>query len=53
MLSNQIKSISKLSIVAALYVALTYILGFISFGEIQFRIAEILMLLCFLNILYH
>lgn len=49
MLSNQIKSISKLSIVAALYVALTYIFGFISFGEIQFRIAEMLMLLCFFN----
>lgn len=49
MLSNQIKSITKISIVAALYVALTYIFGFISFGEIQFRIAEILMLLCFFN----
>lgn len=49
MLSNKIKSITKLSIVAALYVALTYIFGFISFGEIQFRIAEILMLLCFFN----
>ena len=49
MLSNQIKSITKLSIVAALYVALTYAFSFISFGEIQFRIAEILMLLCFFN----
>ena len=49
MLSNKIKSITKLSIVAALYVALTYIFGFMSFGEIQFRIAEILMLLCFFN----
>ena len=49
MLSNKIKSITKLSIVAALYVALTYIFGFISFGDIQIRIAEILMLLCFFN----
>ena len=49
MLSNQIKSITKLSIVAALYVALTYAFSFMSFGEIQFRIAEILMLLCFFN----
>lgn len=49
MLSKQIKSITNISIVAALYVALTYIFGFISFGEIQFRIAEILMLLCFFN----
>ncbi len=37
----------KLAAVAALYVALTYALGFMSYGSIQFRVAEMLMLLCF------
>lgn len=37
----------KLAAVAALYVALTYALGFMSYGNIQFRVAEALMLLCF------
>ena len=39
--------IAKLAAVAALYVALTYALGFMSYGNIQFRVAEALMLLCF------
>ena len=39
--------LAKLAIVAALYVVLTYALGFMSYGNIQFRIAEALMLLCF------
>lgn len=46
---KSIHSIMKLAIIAGLYVVLTYALNFISFGEIQFRIAEILMLLCFFN----
>ncbi len=37
----------KLAFVAALYVVLTYALGFMSYGNIQFRVAEALMLLCF------
>lgn len=37
----------KLAAVAAIYVALTYALGFMSYGNIQFRVAEMLMLLCF------
>lgn len=37
----------RLSIVAALYVVLTLIFSFISYGDIQFRIAEILIILCF------
>lgn len=37
----------RLSIVASVYVVLTLGLGFMSFGGIQFRIAEALMLLCF------
>ena len=49
MRKNQISSarIAKLAAVAAIYVALTYALGFMSYGNIQFRIAEALMLLCF------
>lgn len=39
--------IVKLAAVAALYVALVYALGFMSYGNIQFRVAEVLMLLCF------
>lgn len=46
---SKIHTIMKLSIIAGLYVVLTYALNFISFGEIQFRVAEILMLLCFFN----
>ncbi len=37
----------KLGIVAAIYVALTLALSSLSYGNIQFRIAEALMLLCF------
>lgn len=39
--------IAKLAAVAAVYVVLTYVLGFMSYGNIQFRVAEALMLLCF------
>lgn len=39
--------IAKLAAVAAVYVVLTYALGFMSYGNIQFRVAEALMLLCF------
>ena len=42
-----LKNISLLSLIAALYVALSLILAPISFGIVQFRIAEILVLLCF------
>ncbi|MCD7847776.1 MAG: QueT transporter family protein [Oscillospiraceae bacterium] len=37
----------KLAVVAAIYVALTLALSSLSYGNIQFRIAEALMLLCF------
>ena len=43
-------SIMKLAIIAALYVTLTYALSFLSYNEIQFRVAEILMLLCFFKL---
>jgi len=44
-----IKEIARLSIVAAIYVALTMAVSPIAFGPIQFRISEILLLLCFFN----
>ncbi len=37
----------RLALVASLYVALTMALSWISFGLIQFRVAELLVLLCF------
>ena len=41
------KRLVTLAFVAAVYVALTYALGFMAYGNIQFRVAEALMLLCF------
>lgn len=41
------RKVIRLSVVTALYVALTLVLSWISYGEIQFRVAEILVLLCF------
>lgn len=42
-----VQNIARLAVVAALYAALTIALSGLSFGPIQFRIAEILTLLCF------
>lgn len=42
-----VSRIAKLAVVTAMYVALTVLLAPISFGPIQFRLAEILVLLCF------
>ena len=44
-----IKFIASSAIIAALYVALTWLLAPISYGSIQFRISEILVLLVFFN----
>jgi len=44
---SRIYQIIRLAIITALYVTLTIVLSFISYGDIQFRIAEILILLCF------
>ena len=44
-----IRFIATSAIVAALYVALTWLLAPISYGSIQFRISEILILLVFFN----
>ena len=45
--NSETKKVIRIAVVAALYVALTYAFGWMSYGEIQFRIAEILVLLCF------
>lgn len=42
-----IKRTVRLSVVASLYVVLTLVFSFLSYGDIQFRIAEMLILLCF------
>lgn len=47
-----IKMLTKLSVVSALYVALTIALEPLSYGAIQFRISEALMLLVIYNPLY-
>lgn len=39
----------RIAIIAALYVGLTYAFAFMSYGGVQFRISEILVLLCFYN----
>ena len=43
------RDIASNAIIAALYVALTYAFAFMSYGNIQVRISEFLMLLCFFN----
>lgn len=42
-----VRKIAILSVVAALYVAVTMALGSLSYGNIQFRVSEALVLLCF------
>lgn len=43
----KVRDIARLAIICALYVGLTYAFSFASYGDIQFRISEILVLLCF------
>jgi uncharacterized membrane protein len=43
------KRIARIAIVAALYFALTMAVAPIAFGQVQFRVSEILVLLCFYN----
>ncbi|MBZ4670101.1 MAG: hypothetical protein PWQ76_629 [Clostridiales bacterium] len=43
------KRIARIAIVAALYFALTLAVAPIAFGQVQFRVSEILVLLCFYN----
>ena len=48
-MKNNVRFLCESAIVAALYAVLTWILAPISYGPIQFRIAEILVLLVFFN----
>ncbi|MFH0993161.1 MAG: QueT transporter family protein [bacterium] len=43
----KLRTITRFAAVAAAYVVLTYVFGFIAYGDVQFRIAELLILLCF------
>ena len=47
------KDIAKIGIVMALYVILTVAIAPLSYGNIQFRFSEILLLLCFFNPKYN
>jgi len=44
-MTNKNKQIATVGLIAALYAVITLALGFISYGQIQFRISEILMFL--------
>lgn len=44
-MTNKNKKIAVVGLIAALYAVVTLALGFISYGQIQFRISEILMFL--------
>lgn len=46
-MKTNIRTITLAGIVAAVYAALTLALSGLSYGDIQFRVAEALMLLCF------
>ena len=49
MKKNNTKDLVLNASVAAIYIVLTLVFGSISYGPIQFRIAEALVLLCFFN----
>ncbi len=46
-MNTKVKTITRLAIVAALYVVLTVLIQPLSYGMMQFRVSEILVLLCF------
>lgn len=46
---NQILTITKISIVASLYIILTVLIAPLSYNEIQIRFSEVLLLLCFFD----
>lgn len=46
------KNIARIGLVAALYVVLTLLVPAFAYGPVQFRISEVLTLLCFYNPLY-
>lgn len=48
-MTTNIKKLVKTALVAAIYATLTLVLGAISYGPIQFRVAEIMVLLPFIK----
>ena len=52
MKENVVKKIVITGLVAAIYAALTLVIAPLSFGPIQFRISEIMVLLAFINPIY-
>lgn len=45
---SRVRFFSEVAVIASIYAVLTVVLSFISYGEIQFRIAEVLLILmCF------
>lgn len=49
MKKNKIQFITRTALIAAAYAALTYAFAFMSYGDIQFRISEILVLFAFIE----
>ena len=49
MKNQQVRELTIMAVIAALYVALCYAFSFMSYGLIQFRVAEILLILAFYN----
>jgi len=49
MKNNRVGELTKMAVIAALYVALCYAFAFMSYGLIQFRIAEVLLILPLYN----
>ncbi len=52
MKKNNVQFITKTAVIAAIYVVVTLIFAGISYGQIQFRISEILTLFAFIDPLY-
>jgi len=49
MKNHQVRDLTAMALIAALYVALCYAFAFMSYGPIQFRIAEMLLVLVIYN----
>lgn len=52
MRNNTVERLVKSAIIAALYAAITFLLAPISYGNVQFRISEIMVLLAFFDPFY-
>jgi len=49
MKKNNVQFITKTALIAAVYAAITYVFSFMAYGQVQFRISEILVLLAFID----